>query len=90
MRVTARSLKDCLSESFLQTDYHSSLLCSCINQQSLLLYFQSNFLGHCTIVTKNYHRHSAVYTQSFSSLLSANSEITSILNQYCSTCNIKT
>jgi len=36
MRVTAQSLKDCLSESFLQADYHLSLLCSHMDQRSLL------------------------------------------------------
>jgi len=36
MRVTAQSLEDCSSESFLWADYHLSLLCSRLDQRSLL------------------------------------------------------
>ncbi len=36
MRITAQSLKDCSSESFLWADYHLSLLCSRMDQRSLL------------------------------------------------------
>jgi len=36
MRVTAQGLKDCSSKSFLWADYHPSLLCSRMDQQSLL------------------------------------------------------
>jgi len=38
MRVTAQDLKDCSSESFLWADYHMSLLCSRMDQRSLLPY----------------------------------------------------